>query len=305
MSRSIPAGSEDKLDAGWYLHYHEGGRLVQLHSRNTLKARPSADGNRRKCSRFTLASRRRLMRKVAAVDSRRFDCRRWLFVTLTYPGQVAWPEEPAVWKDHLDAFLKRLKRHMKGCAGFWKLEPQRRGAPHFHLIVIPDRGEQIPDGMLPWVSKAWFEVVGSGEHNHLKAGTNVQRVRTIKGATHYAAKYCGKVCDFINEETGEVREVGRFWGSWNYNHVCGAARVFELSPDCAIALRRWLRRLAGLRAVGRLQGLTVYCEDHVAPRLLAGTPGYHQEVTQSWKLRARCDPQRGPAPGGYDGYLVL
>ena len=40
-----------------------------------------------------------------------------------------------VYKTHLDRMNTKLRK--MGLCGFWKLEFQKRGAPHYHLLLIP------------------------------------------------------------------------------------------------------------------------------------------------------------------------
>jgi hypothetical protein len=125
-----------------------------------------------------------------------------LFITLTYPAD--FPGEWTEWKRHLDVWLHRVVRKFPRAAGVWKLEPQQRGAPHFHLLVLG-----VPFIAGTWLSRTWFEVVGSGDVRHLRAGTNVQLARSHKGVLAYAAKYTSK-SDAL--PPGWRGGVGRFWG---------------------------------------------------------------------------------------------
>ena len=68
-------------------------------------------------------------------------------VTLTYPGD--WKTvapDGAVVKGHLQAFFKRYRRSWgEDLKCIWKLEFQRRGAPHFHLLLVPPVGRAGED----------------------------------------------------------------------------------------------------------------------------------------------------------------
>lgn len=71
-------------------------------------------------------------------------------ITLTYPGdwEVVAPDGEAV-KAHLQAFFKRFARAWgRDLVGIWKMEFQRRGAPHFHLLMSPPSGTA---GVPQWV----------------------------------------------------------------------------------------------------------------------------------------------------------
>lgn len=153
-------------------------------------------GGKRGRATFSKASRRRLLHKCAKTDKRCVP----LLVTLTYPKE--FPIDAEIWKKHLDNFAKRFFRKYPNAGLAWKLEPQQRGAPHFHLLVW-----NVPFAWLyAFTARNWYEVVGSGDEKHLRAGTRVEIARTSKGAKTYFAKYIGK----SNNEF--QREVGRYWG---------------------------------------------------------------------------------------------
>lgn len=148
---------------------------------------------------FSGAARKRLIELMASLNRQRLR-RLPLFVTLTYPAK--WPDEPQVWKRHLDTWLKRLEREYTGLSVIWKLEFQSRGAPHYHLLVFGARWISPQ-----WLSRSWYEVVDSGDINHLMAGTKVEFIRSWRGVMFYASKYLAKK---TNE--GLMPGVGRFWG---------------------------------------------------------------------------------------------
>jgi len=69
-----------------------------------------------------------------------------------------------------------------------ELEYQQR-APHFHLVVMG-----VPFLARQWLSRAWYQIVGSDDPRHLRAGTQVQRCKsTRKAHQSYAAKYVAKI----------------------------------------------------------------------------------------------------------------
>src|SRR5690606_1419342 len=140
----------------------------------------------------------------------------WM-VTLTYPRH--WPTDPRSWKKHLDAWRKRMQRAWGRLPAVWKLEPQRRGAPHFHLLVVVPaswtatlyasgtlerkgrritcwRGESLRR-FRQWCSISWASVVRgkekpepttTDEANHVKVGTNVEPMGSWERLTHYVSK---------------------------------------------------------------------------------------------------------------------
>jgi len=222
-----------------------GGAYVALHGGGG----PGYGGGIRGTVRgFSRQSRKRLIDLIHQVDRSRTGVP--LFVTLTYPRE--WPSDWREYKGHLHTWLKRLERRYPGASVIWRLEYQKRGAPHYHVLVFG-----VPYLPHKWVSRTWFEVVGSGDDRHLAAGTEVAKVRTWRGASFYCAKYLGKLCEFGTVDTGRmwgVRgtlpiELETFALTWHQWHR--ARRV----------LRRWLKRKVGLRAwwcSQRGAGITAY-----------------------------------------------
>jgi len=210
--------------------WHEGAQAVKL----THIGMPAPEGGvRGEVGVFTRASRRRLLDLVSRLDARR--CKQGLFVTLTWPG--SWTAEKGgdsrVWKRHLDVFLHRLRRLHPACWGIWRLEPQRRGAPHYHLLLW---GAEITR---EWLSRAWWEVVGSGEETHLRAGTQVQVMRSHRGALAYASKYLAK----LPADVGWQRP-GRWWGVHQRKLAPITERRLEVLDAEWLTVARILRRLA-------------------------------------------------------------
>lgn len=128
-----------------------------------------------------------------------------LFITLTYPGNYAGDWH--TWKAQLRAWFERLRRRLPAAGVTWKLEPQKRGAPHFHLLVVG-----VPFIAKEWLSSSWYQVVKSGDPKHKEAGTQVQLAHSHRGVLAYAAKYCAKAEELPPDWQGGV---GRWWGVYN------------------------------------------------------------------------------------------
>ncbi len=108
-------------------------------------------------------------------------------------------------------------------------------APHFHLFLFT-HGQKIDFEEL---SREWFEVVGSNDYAHLKAGTNCEPIREWKGVMFYAAKYLSK--------NAEEPTVGRVWGVFGRKRLpLGELKVTEVTPAVGKmvqrTIRRWFRR---------------------------------------------------------------
>lgn len=188
---------------------------------------PVGGGQRDKVKGFSKSSRRRGIFRLRNV---RPDVKWQSFITLTYPALFPNPEQA---KRHLNIFLTSLRRSYPGIEYFWVVELQGRGALHYHIVTT----KFIPK---KWLSNRWFQVVGSGDEKHLKAGTSVQRVRnSAKLSSYLVGKYLNKTTQKTFEEW-----VGRVWG---------CSRGLEAQPEvtalqgthqeCSRALRPMVKLL--------------------------------------------------------------
>lgn len=239
----------------------------------TTKDLPQAavgGGKRGNIVGFSSASRLRLLRLIACV---RRDANLPCFVTLTYPDRFPDVQEA---KRDLKVFLQRLNRRFPMAGYIWKLEPQERGAPHYHLLVwgVDERD------LFDWVARTWYELAGQGDINHflfhmgaLRGSKRcVERVRSFRGVWFYAAKYLGKT--FQVAEWGKMW-TGRFWGVGRAENVpFGDEEEIDLTPKQAVRLMRFQRRFARYRVHGRENSLSTFCDVDQwilrLPELLAG-----------------------------------
>lgn len=203
-------------------------------------------------------------------------------VTLTYPADwlTVAPNGKAV-KKHLDALRKRYERAWEqDLQAVWKLEFQRRGAPHFHLLLVPPHGTAKTPGPrarrdawigagLPfrqWLSEVWADIVDHPDpeerRRHRLAGTGVDYAEGLRASDpKRVAVYFTKHGSFSAKEyqhcvPEEWREPGqgpgRFWGYWKLNRVTAAV---EVTPEQAVQAARIARRWA--RAQGTTRQATV------------------------------------------------
>jgi hypothetical protein len=234
------AGALVSIDGGQGgIEWYPGASLVTARKPKRLTVKsvlPAVSHRRGAVSGFSAGSRRRLMHLLGRVKRDHLP----VFVTLTYPGD--WPGDPKVWKKHLDAIGKRLARRYPKFAAVWKLEPQTRGAPHFHLMTW---GCDYDD-LRAWLPGSWYEVVGSGDDKHLRAGTRCEFVRSWRGVRSYASKYMGKPVQVEDDSWGRP---GRWWGVIGRKNMPFAPVMYCCllwSQVCTMI--RWMRRYMKLKS---------------------------------------------------------
>lgn len=192
-------------------------------------------------------------------------------VTLTYPSdwETVAPNGKAV-KKHLKAFRKRWSRTWnEELACVWKLEFQRRGAPHFHLLVAPPHGmTSNGENFRTWLSRSWAEIVAHPDHDeykkHLAAGTGIDWNEGLRSTDpKRVAVYFTKHGSFAAKEyqhcvpepwTKPGQGPGRFWGYWVLEPATSTVEITaEDALKAARTLRRWARAQGTTRQVTRMR----------------------------------------------------
>jgi hypothetical protein len=267
---------------------HIGPGVVQLSSQNPVRAARSAERkvrhhegdvadhewhvkhgsavpafeDQRSITEWSRKSRSNMCKTLASLDySPLVDGGRTpAMVTLTYPGkdwEVVAPSGKAV-KRHLTLWRKRLEREYSQPARFvWKLEFQRRGAPHVHLwLAVPSARGRSGHSFRDWVSIVWAQIVDHPDpverRKHLAAGTRVDVLQGLKACdpkrlaiyfTKHSTpdgmsnkEYQNRVPELWQEQG---RGPGRFWGRVGLDI---AVNVVEIELEDYINARRVLRR---------------------------------------------------------------
>jgi hypothetical protein len=125
-------------------------------------------------------------------------------VTLTYPAD--FPDDGELVKRHLRNMLMRFRRKYQAIEYLWFIEFQKRGAPHFHILLSTEKLNR------DWLSASWYIICAGCDPDprHLAAGTNWALVRSPGGLRRYAVKYAAKI--YQKAVPLAYQSVGRFWG---------------------------------------------------------------------------------------------
>lgn len=243
---------------------HYAGRLDRLEDDT------APTSTRKAVTVWSTKSRARMVRRLAELDYGPLFASRATpaMLTLTLPGDwQAVAPSPADCKRLIDTFKRRfLREYGTPLIGIWKREFQRRGAPHWHILMVP------PAGFHKWVGPAWASVVGSAScgaktpavepdgrgrdrivccerHRHIQAGTGIDfaegmRARDPKRLAVYFSKHgMFSAKDYQNSPPAgwvpDGSSVGRFWGVWGLET---ATATVEVTPVEAIAAARTMRR---------------------------------------------------------------
>lgn len=211
-----PLTSDAYFDAGTKTGTYElsvhAGMLKIRHPRKTSDLPQPLGGQRGKIKGFSRASRKRMIEFMACVRGHGS----FLFLTLTYPDD--FPKDSDTWHRHFEAFRHRFERHYANYRLIWRLETMDRKsgansgvvAPHWHgMIFVPTVEDEALNDLASSVQgeirQIWYEIVASGDADHLLHGADVSPVRSVRHAMKYISKYIAK--------TGfDELEIGRRWG---------------------------------------------------------------------------------------------
>lgn len=223
-------------DAG-QLTISAGGSLVRLQRPGLNRLMPTNDATRGRISEWSAKSRMAL--KCVLGRLRRDALAGSHFVSLTYPAEFPAPDDHGIYKNHLRVMGQAMRREFgENLSAVWKLEFQKRGAAHFHLLVFGIEGDVAT--VRQWFLRRWFEIVGSGDEKHARAGTQVDVARSVAGAMSYLCKYLAK-----EDQTRPGNFTGRYWGKVNGKALPEASPVvltFESDRE-ANMLARCMRKI--------------------------------------------------------------
>lgn len=199
-------------------------------------------------------SRAKMLERFSTLDFSQFviEGSMLAFITLTYPadwlGVVPTCSDA---KRQLQAFRKRFEREFgRPFFALWKMEFQRRGAPHFHILAPVPNGSEFRI----WLSETWTQVVNHPDENernkHRVAGTGIDKAKGITATnanriSYYFSKHSSAnkgPKEYQNTPPAEWVEngsVGRFWGYWGLDI---ATSTIQLERDKALFIARTLRR---------------------------------------------------------------
>jgi len=155
------------------------GGFFRLHVERPDVRREQTTWKRGKVLTFSRRSRKRLIELFARLSR---DTTNPIFLTLTYPS--IFPSAQTA-KNDLRAFLERLKRRFPEArvSLVWRMEFQKRGAPHFHLVAF-----NLPFLPKEELSAMWRSVIRSDQ----QVFTRIERVRSSRRLRSYVSKYLAK-----------------------------------------------------------------------------------------------------------------
>jgi len=183
------------------------GSLLVMRVVGAKKRPPVSQSKRGVIRAFSYKSRLRLLRFMARL---KMVGVRASFITLTFKGYPSNAEA----KRCLHAFLSHLRRTFPQASACWRLEYQKRGAIHYHLLCF-----NLPYWDWKELHQTWSQITGE-----TSSRVDIRLVRSRRGVMSYVSKYIAKVEKRIRKtflvfvpylHRQRKWKKGRFWGYHN------------------------------------------------------------------------------------------
>ncbi|WP_202910282.1 rolling circle replication-associated protein [Mycobacteroides abscessus] len=325
FERAVSHHRRDLDDAKFHVrrdlegHVEHGDRTVGSSIRRSLTGSDRA-GTGGVITEWSRKSRSSMCRTFAELDySPLVDSGRVpAMVTLTYPGdwETVAPDGASV-KRHMVLWRKRFQREYGEPARYiWKLEFQRRGAPHIHLWMAPPISPgRSGRGFAQWLSETWAQVVdhpdAEQKARHRLAGTAIDVRNGLKACDPkrlaiYFTKHSSPNMHGDKEYQHIVPELwqqpghgpGRFWGVYGLKK---AVATVEIAQDVYLSARRIVRRWSRSQAVYGDSGnrFPTAVVPRTATRLVPRVDRDSGRVTHRRVRRRRTLCNQGGLSGGY------
>lgn len=158
------------------------------------------------------------------------------FVTLTMREAS---EDFKEWKKWLHRTLAGLRYNFPKLCGIWRLEFQKRGTPHFHLLLFTNTDIDLTE-LRSKIRQYWSSAVGKQNIGFM--GSRVERVRDIRKSGFYLAIYQAK-----DEQDRKDIPTGRLWGKINakdlpvVRYEGGTFENRQFNVWCKRTYRRYIR----------------------------------------------------------------
>jgi len=147
---------------------------------------------------------------------------RTVFLTLTFSGVPSPDEAKAAYR----RFMERIRRKFPRASAIWRLEPQERKSPHFHLLLF-----NFPYMHHKKIARTWRQCTGERR--------SFVWVKLITGGKrqcmYYVSKYIAKRAAatkspsldnlaYLHDEREFTDDPGRLWGVHNGHKLPYAVR---------------------------------------------------------------------------------
>ena len=174
---------------------------LQNHHQNTPPERSVDD-----IKKFSEKSRKHLFNIFNCLEYSEYGLPCFISATWHYDA----PSERTALKSDLEKFVQMLKRGLPEFHSIWKLEYQKRGAPHFHFILLPlDKKEKMytPERE-KFIKEKWLSLKKCKCKSCASYAIKTVNCESYLMSISYISKEIAKVQDNYFDH-----DLGRIWGT--------------------------------------------------------------------------------------------
>ena len=220
----------EKLFPFSYIPYFTKHLKIKIHQglivlENDVKAKslfdpPERTSNDIRC--FSYNSRLRMQKLLAKINFSSYGPP--IFLTTTFHN--IYSSDKMLLKKLLDNYIKSALRIKYKFHYIWRLEFQKRGAPHFHFILLPftNLDTNQKKSFQRSLKKKWLHFLKDNSLFTNLYSTKFIDIENTKSVSAYLSKYMAKTDNQLKENSP-----GRFWGY---------SRKIEISPIFSLDLSR-------------------------------------------------------------------
>ena len=195
----------NKIYPVWYYQQSGNGKAVRIRRKSNIKYQERRDKpTRGTISKLSKKSLSRLAFAAQVLSERFFSMLTLTFCEVARDGQSV--------KRALKAILAYLGKRFKDLEYLWFMEFQKRGSPHFHILL----NQNVSRETHQLIAVKWCDIQELTEEKWVKAykvtnhPKSWEQLRSRDGAAGYVTKYATKTHQ--KEVPKQYRDVGRFWG---------------------------------------------------------------------------------------------
>jgi hypothetical protein len=185
--------------------------------------------------RFSYNSRLRLLKLCGRINMDVYQD--IVHVIVTYHNN--FPNSSESIKRLFHNFYVRLTLKFPSCSLIWRLEFQKRGAPHYHILLLNKKNKFSQSCELERIkiSNIWLDVIKEESLPASIHAVKITRTETYRKFFTYISKYAGKP-----EPDDAPSYSGRRWG-YSYNMSVAIKHLFLPSNDIIKLFKSKLKHL--------------------------------------------------------------
>jgi hypothetical protein len=193
--------SPQSLSVNWY---YNSVQIIESTTPNFPRTPPVRVQN--DIQKFSRNARKNMINKLSKLNISAYN--QIFLATFTYHDK--FPTTRKEQKADLDRLQKKMKAANNSLDYFWRIELQKRGAPHFHYLLCLKNSNKVftESEMLAHLIHLWRSVLGTWDKSMQFYSVHCKDLKNVRSSLAYMSKYIAK-----EDESLDSQIFGRRWGT--------------------------------------------------------------------------------------------